>query len=254
MSPLRERLAGRRLLLGTFSMELTGRALAHAAAQSGFDFVVVDSEHSSFSLDQVSAHVTACRAAGIASIVRVPDNSRTSITRVAELSPDGIMFPGVETEQEARAIVAAAKYGPLGQRGVAPMVEYSALPADERYALLNDRLALILQIEGTHAIGAAAAIAAVPGVDALFVGTYDLSQSLGIPGRLDDPRVFEAGRAVLEELPADRSLGVYVQTPEMARQWMDAGATFIAYATDGQLFLSACQAAVTSVRAHAPAA
>lgn len=250
MISLRERLAARRVLLGSFNIELTGHALAYALAQSGFDLMIVDSEHSSFSLDQVSQQVTACRAAGIASVVRVPDNSRTSITRVAELSPDGIMFPGVESEDEARAIVAAAKYGPMGQRGVCPMVEYSALPAAERYDLLNDRLALILQIEGTHALEAAPAIAAVPGVDALFVGTYDLSQSLGIPGRLDDPRVFEAGRGVLERLPPDTALGVYVQTPEMALEWLDAGASFIAYSTDGQLFLSACHAAAASVRTH----
>ena len=245
---LRERLSGRELLLGSFGIELASSAVPHALAQSGFDLLIVDAEHSSFGLDQVASQVTACRAAGIASVVRVSDNSRSSITRVADMWPDGIMFPGVETEAEARAIVASAKYSLLGQRGVCPMVQYSALPAAERYEILNERLALILQVEGTTALEEAPAIAAVPGVDALFVGTYDLSQSLGIPGQLDDPRVFEAGRRLRDALPSSTALGVYVESAEMARQWIDAGASLVAYSTDGQLFLAACQDAAASVR------
>ena len=243
---LRERLGRREPLLGCFNIELQGHALAYALAQSGFDLMIVDCEHSAFGLDVVGRHVLACRAAGIASVVRVPENSRSAITRVAELSPDGIMFPGVESEEEAREIVAAAKYAPLGRRGVAPIVEHSALPAGERYARLNDRLALVLQIEGTAAVEAAPAIAAVDGVDALFVGTYDLSQSLGIPGLLDDPRVFEAGRGIVSALPATSALGVYVQTPEMAREWAAAGASLLAYATDGQIFLAGARAAAAA--------
>lgn len=245
---LRQRLASGDQLLGCFNIELRGHALAYALAQAGFDLMVVDCEHSTFGFDVVAQHVTVCRAAGIAAVVRVPENTRTAITRVAELSPDGIMFPGVGSEAEAEQIVEAAKYAPLGQRGVAPMVQYSALAPDDRFTLLNDRLALIVQIEGTAAVAAAAAIAAVPGVDALFVGTYDLSQSLGIPGKLDDPRVFEAGRGIVDSLPAGSALGVYVQTPEMARQWMGAGATLIAYSTDGQIFLSGARAAAAAAR------
>ncbi len=243
---LRDRLAVRETLLGCFNIELRGRALAYALAQTGFDLMVVDCEHSAFGLDTVAEHVTACRAAGLASIVRVPENSRTAITRVAELAPDGIMFPGVGSEDEAREIVDAAKYAPLGHRGVAPMVEHSALPTEERFATVNDRLALILQIEGVAAVEAAPAIAAVPGVDALFVGTYDLSQSLGIPGRLDDPRVFEAGSGIVAALPPRSALGVYVQTPQMAAQWLGAGATFLAYGTDGQVFLTGARAAAAA--------
>jgi 4-hydroxy-2-oxoheptanedioate aldolase len=253
VSTLRERLSRREQLLGSFNIELSGPAIPYALAQAQFDLLIVDSEHSSFGLREVAELVTACRAAGIASVVRVPDNSRSSITRVADLWPDGIMFPGVETEAEARSIVDAAKYAPLGQRGVCPMVRYSALPADERYEVLNERLALILQVEGERALEESPAIAAVPSVDALFIGTYDLSQSLGIPGRLDDPRVFEAGRRLRAALPARTALGVYVQTPGMARQWIDAGASLIAYATDGQLFLSACRAAAAAVLEPDPA-
>jgi 4-hydroxy-2-oxoheptanedioate aldolase len=251
-SGFRERLAGREFLLGSFGIELSGGAVPHALAQSGFDLLIIDTEHSSFSLEQVANQVAACRAAGIASVVRVADNSRSSITRVADIWPDGIMFPGVESVVEARAIVAAAKYSPTGQRGVCPMVQYSALPPAERYAILNERLALILQVEGASALEEAPGIAEVDGVDALFVGTYDLSQSLGIPGQLNDPRVFEAGRRLREALPASTALGVYVQSAEAAHQWLAAGVSLVAFATDGQLFLAACHDAAASVRSTTP--
>jgi 4-hydroxy-2-oxoheptanedioate aldolase len=244
---LRERLAGREFLLGSFNVEFLGQALPHALAQAGFDLVIVDTEHSSFGLIDVAQHVTASRAAGIASIIRVAENSRSAITRAAELWPDGIMFPGVECEDEARRIVAASKYAPLGQRGICPMVQYMSLPAGERYTIVNDRLALVLQLEGRHALAQAPRIASVTGVDAVFVGTYDLSQSLGIPGQLDDPRVFNAANQLLERLPENVALGFYTESPESARRWLDAGATFVAFSTDGQLFLGACRQAAASV-------
>jgi len=227
-------------LLATFGIELAGTAVPEALAQSGFDALIIDTEHSALDLQQVLMLITACRGSGLASIVRVSDHSRGLITRVADMCPDGMMFPGVASRQEAEDVVQLAKYAPLGARGVCPMVRYSALGAD-RYAVLNDRLALILQIEGAAALEEAGDIAGVSGVDALFVGTYDLSQSLGIPGAIDDPRVLAAGARVREILGDNAALGVYVSTATMAEQWLSLGATFIAYATDGQLFLSACQ-------------
>jgi len=247
----RDRLLRRDLLLGSFGVELAAAAVPEALAQSGFDLLIVDMEHSAFGLDQVAQLVTACRASGLASVVRVSDHSRSAITRVADMWPDGIMFPGVESAEQAQAIVEASKYAPIGSRGVCPMVRYSALP-ENRYEILNDRLALILQIEGRAALAQAAAIANLAGVDALFVGTYDLSQSLGITGRVDDPRVLEAGRELRALLPETTALGVYVWSGEMARQWREAGATLIAYATDAQLFLAGCRAAASAAREGVP--
>jgi 4-hydroxy-2-oxoheptanedioate aldolase len=127
------------------------------------------------------------------------------------------------------------------------MVRYSELP-NNRYEALNESLALLLQIEGQTGLAEASTIARVPGVDALFVGTYDLSQSLGIPGEVDHPQVLAEGHRLRGAIPETTALGVYVWSGEMARRWLDAGATMIAYATDGQLLLSACRAAASAVR------
>jgi 2-keto-3-deoxy-L-rhamnonate aldolase RhmA len=246
---LRARLRSREQLLGSFCIELGSETVPEAMAQAGFDFVVIDTEHSAFSPARVRSLVTACRAFGISSIVRINGDDRLTITRTADMAPDGLMFPGVETVEQAKAILEAARYAPLGLRGVAPMVAHSRLPADSRFTTLNEELAVIMQIEGHAAVEAAAAIANVPGVDAIFIGTYDLSQSLGIPGLVEDPRVYEAGAIIRRDLPESAALGVYVWSGEMADRWTNAGATLVAYGTDGQLFLASCRMARRSTTA-----
>jgi 4-hydroxy-2-oxoheptanedioate aldolase len=240
----RERLLSREPLLCSFGIELPAAAVPEAMAQAGFDALIVDLEHSPFTLSEAATMVVACRAAGLASVIRVGDSSRSAITKAADLWPDGLMFPGVATAEEARAIVAAARYHPHGSRGVCPMVRYAPLPRETRFATLNESLALVVQVEGAEGVANAPAIAAIPGVDALFVGTYDLSQALGITGEIEDERILSAGRDLRARLPDTTPIGAYVQSAETARAWADAGASLIAYGTDAQLFLSACQVAV----------
>lgn len=240
---LRTRLRSRERLLGSFCIELASETVPEALAQAGFDFVVIDTEHSAFSPPQVRSLITACRASGIASIVRINGGDSLTITRTADMTPDGLMFPGIESVGHAEAIIQAVRYAPFGSRGVAPMVSHSRLPAESRFATLNEELAVVMQIEGLAAVEAAAAIANVPGVDAIFVGTYDLSQALGIPGLVEDPRVYEAGVGIWKDLNESAALGVYVWSGEMAARWTNAGATLIAYGTDGQLFLASCRMA-----------
>jgi len=242
----RDRLRRREPLLGCFGVELASPAVPHALAQAGFDALIVDTEHSAFSLDQVLGLVTACQAAGLAALVRVTDLSRSSVTRAADMWPDALMFPGIESESQARAAVELARYAPLGRRGVCPMLRYG--PLRNPYEALNDRLGLVLQVEGEAAVKEAAKIAGVPGVDCVFIGVYDLAQSLGIPGLIEDSSVLEAGRQVLAELPTGVALGVYVSSATMAQTWKAVGATFLAYATDALLLLAGCQAAAQAAR------
>jgi 4-hydroxy-2-oxoheptanedioate aldolase len=114
--------------------------------------------------------------------------------------------------------------------------------------MLNDELALILQIEGTDALEQASAIAGIPGVDALFVGTYDLSQALGVTGQVDHPDVLEAGRSLRANMPEETALGVYVWSGEMARKWIEFGATLLAYTTDALLLAEGCRSAASTIR------
>jgi 4-hydroxy-2-oxoheptanedioate aldolase len=247
-APFRDSLRSGRELLGVFVIELAAPAVADAAAIAGFDFAVLDLEHSAFGLSELARLVRCMQEAGVAAVVRVPDHSRAWITRVADMSPDGIMVPDVDSIETAAAIVAAAKYAPLGRRGVAPMVRYEQFEGD-RYAQLNDRLAIIVQIEGEDGLTAAPGISRVPGIDAVFVGTYDLSQALGIPGDIASPRLVAAGAELRRGLCEECRLGVYVSTEEMVRQWRSVGVSVFTFGTDGQWLLAGARLAAAALRA-----
>ena len=244
-APLRQRLAQREPLIGTFVIELPTRACVEAHAAARYDFVVLDLEHSDVTFDRLSMLVACARAAGVASIVRLEAGGLSSMTRVLDMHPDGVMVPGVSSAAEARAAVRLARFAPVGQRGLAPLVRHETVVGRD-YARLDDHVAVVLQVEGADAVANAAAIASVEGVDAAFVGPYDLSQALGVPGELTHPTVLDAGARVARAVLPHAALGAYVSGADGARPWRDVGASLFAHGTDGQLLLQACRSARAS--------
>ena len=241
MTSLRDRLSAREQLLGTFVIELPVRAVPEAFAYAGFDFVVLDLEHSETSLERLSALIAAARAAGIGTLVRTEAGGLSALTRILDMHPDGVMVPAVSSAAEAEAVVRLARYAPLGARGLAPMVRHAGCVADD-YARLDAQTAVVVQVEGLDGLAAAGAIAAAPGIDGVFVGPYDLSQALGVPGRLDHPRVMEAAAEVAEAVRPHAALGVYVSSARAAAPWRELGASFFTHATDGRLLFETCRA------------
>lgn len=244
-APLRQRLARREPLIGTFVIELPTRACVEAHAAAGFDFVVLDLEHSDVTVHQLAMLVACARAAGLASIVRLEAGGLSAMTRVLDMHPDGVMVPGVSSAAEACAAVRLARFAPVGQRGLAPLVRHEALVGRD-YARLDEHIAVVLQVEGADAVANAAAIASVDGVDAAFVGPYDLSQALGVPGQLAHPTVLKAGARVARAVLPHAALGAYVSDADGARPWREMGTSLFAHGTDGQLLLQACRSARTS--------
>ncbi|MBV9917432.1 MAG: hypothetical protein JO153_13090 [Solirubrobacterales bacterium] len=241
-APLRDRVAAREPLLGSFLLELPARAAVECYALAGFDFVVLDLEHSAIDVGTLSALIAACQAASIDALVRVPAGATTSITRVLDMAPAGVMVPGVRSRAEAGAVVQASRYHPGGRRGLAPIVRH-ALQADPALGI-EGREALttvVVQLEAVDALAEAAPIASTPGVDLVFVGPYDLSQSVGQPGELDHPEVVAAGARLAAEVTPHAALGVYVERPEQISRWSTLGANFFTLRTDGRIFLDACR-------------
>ncbi|QLD89709.1 aldolase [Natronomonas salina] len=189
---------------------LSDPAVAEMAAGAGFDFVVVDTEHAPLGLETVADCLRAVEAGGGASMVRVPWNDPVRIKRLLDLGPDALLVPMVGTAAEAREAVAATRYPPEGERGVA-----AARAADygrnfESYVESGHRdLSVVLQVESAEAVENAAEIAGVEGVDALFVGPADLSASLDVFAEWSDEAFLEA---VEEVLDAGEEAGVPVGT------------------------------------------
>lgn len=222
-------------------LELPARGAIECYALAGFDFVVLDLEHSAVDLGLLSALIAACDAAEIGCVARVQAGDLSSITRILDMGPGGVMVPGVRSAAEAAEAVAAARYHPVGQRGLAPIVRHELLARSARAQDRDALTTIIVQLETAEAVSDAAAVASTPGVDVVFVGPYDLSQSVGHPGDLDHHDVVAAGERLAERIAPHAALGVHLERSEQVARWRAAGASFFTVRTDGRIFLDACR-------------
>lgn len=240
MKTLRQRvlsgevLAGAWLNLGSsVSAEITGRA--------GFDWILIDQEHGVGGEESLLHQLQALEASSAVSIVRIAWNEAPRFKRALDLGAGGIMIPYVNTAEEARQAAAAMRYPPQGVRGVArsPRAAGFGQDFDTYFAQANDNLLTVVQIETKEAVANAAEIAAVEGVDVLFVGPLDLSVSLGIPQQTTHPdfraavaRVVGAGRQ------AGKAAGILLPNVEALPGAIADGFTFVAVGSDGALVTS----------------
>ena len=169
--------------------------IAHIAKTAGFDAFYVDMEHNGFSFETTGQLCMAGLAAGIAPFVPVPSISPHDISRALDGGALGVIAPHIHSSREAERVVRAAKFAPLGDRSIAgglPHLQFRTFPATETIGALNEATMVLIMIESTEALAEVDAIAAVDGVDLLFIGTNDLCSSLGIPGQLDHDMVRSA--------------------------------------------------------------
>ena len=181
--------------LGHFIVEFATPGIGHILKQAGCDFALFDLEHSGFGFETVKSAARYFEAAGLPAIVRVPSKEYHHIARACDLGAEGIMIPMVGTAAEANAVVNCMKYYPDGRRGVALGVAHDAYgqgPVSDKLAAANERTTLFCQIETAEGVENADAIAAVDGIDCLWIGHFDLSVSLGIPGEFDHPKFLKA--------------------------------------------------------------
>jgi len=220
-------------------------------ARAGFDFVVIDLEHSTITTESAYGLIGTALLTGVAPIVRVPGLEGGLVPRLLDAGAEGIMVPHVDTAEDARAAVAAVRFPPLGDRGVGATSRagaWGAVPRDEYLRYGQEEVVLIAQIESAAAARAAGTIAGVPGVDALLVGAADLSTSEGRAE--DDPLVLELiagaiGAARAAGTPIGNAGGASAAAVQSA---LDAGYAFTLMSNDASLLGAAAAAAVAAGR------
>jgi 4-hydroxy-2-oxoheptanedioate aldolase len=221
---LKTRLKGGEKLLGAWTMT-DSPDNAEVMAQAGLDFLLMDHEHGQATLPAAIAQLRAMKGTNCAGLMRVPWNDMIYIKRVLDAGIQGVMVPQVNTAEEARAAVAACRYPPLGIRGAAGGTRVTSYGADMGYyGRAADELLIMVQIETPQAVENAAAIAAVDGVDVVFVGPRDLSAYIGKLNKMDDPELRELIARVEEAtLKAGKTLGTVAPTGAIAKQLFDRG-------------------------------
>lgn len=242
----------RALKLGHFIVEFATPGIGHIVKSAGGEFVLFDLEHSGFSFETVKSALRYFEAAGVAVIVRVPSKEYHHIARACDMGAEGIMVPMVGSAAEAKAILDCMKYHPEGKRGVALQVahdNYRPGPVHEKLAAANRRTTLFCQIETAEGVKNAEKIAAVPGVDCLWVGHFDLSTSLGIPGEFEDPKFAAAIKTVAAATRKhDKALGRLVPNVAQGIEYFDKGFDFICYAGDVWVLHNALSEALAALR------
>ena len=242
---VKEKLARNEVVASMTVRLLRGVEIARLAKTAGFDMIYIDLEHSTLTLEATSQICLAGLSAGIAPMVRLPANTGEYIQRVLDGGALGVIAPGVRSAEEARAVVRAAKYAPLGERGAGgalPHLEYRSFPTAEANAAINDATMVIVQFESAGAVDKAEEIAAVEGVDMVLIGVNDLLADLGLAGQLEHPKVRDAYARTIE---ACRKHGKHVGVgglstrPKLAAEFLAMGARLLSTGTDIQFLLAA---------------
>lgn len=225
--------------------------MVEISAQTGFDFVWIDNEHGSWGLETNADLIRAAESFDCVPLVRVTKIDETEIKRVLDCGAAGVIIPGVSSVEEAKEALKWSKFAPEGRRGACPYVRANRFTgkSDVYFEQANRDVAVVLLIEGKEGVAAYDDILAVDGVEYVFFGPYDLSVSLGIPGQLDDPRVKEAIREMIQKAKAK---GVYAGMlgidPEDTNEWFACGADYMVQCGDSSMYYRMCERWIAGVK------
>jgi 4-hydroxy-2-oxoheptanedioate aldolase len=226
-------------------------AVIEALGLGGFDFVILDMEHGPCGLETIGGLIRAAEVAQVAPIVRVRSCDDELIGMVLDLGAAGVQVPQIRSPEDLHIAKKRVRFSPEGERGVCKYVRaagYSSTAPTEYFAS-GGRPLLIAQVEARQAVENLDAILDVGGLDILFIGPYDLSQSLGVTGRVDHPSVVSAMKKVVDACIARRvAAGVFVDDADAARHWGAVGVKYICLSVDMGILVQGSRRLVESVR------
>lgn len=230
--------------------------VAEAVGQAGFDWGVLDMEHAPLDMMTLVHLLQAVGNTKMVPVVRIPANDAVTVKRVLDAGAETLLFPGIQDAAEAARAVAATRYPPEGVRGLSAMGRASRFGTKpDYYRAANKTVGVVVQLETPQAIAQLEHIAAVPGVDALFVGPAGISGALGHPGQFTHPAVMAMmGDAAQRARAIGMPIGTVGATPDVVTRYRAAGFDYVAVASDLGLLMHGALAAVQALRQGASAA
>ncbi|MEO1091834.1 MAG: aldolase/citrate lyase family protein [Pseudomonadota bacterium] len=254
-NPVIERFAAGEVALGMLVRIVRTPDVARVAKATGHDFLFVDLQHSLFGLETLGAIAQTALGVGVAPIVRVRSVVDPDVSVLLDNGVSGVVFPDVETAEEAEQAVAVAKFAPLGRRSITgglPAFDYRPVPQRESMALMNARTLCVCMIETVRGLENAEAIAAVEGVDVLHMGTSDLLADMGKPGEFDHPEIVMAQERVIEAAHLHGKVAGCGGNRSVERQAaiVDKGVRFLTTQADFAFLASAAGAWTRGIREH----
>jgi len=242
-------------VLGALVFEFFSPGMPQVLKAADCEFVLFDMEHTGLGFETLKTLFAACRGIGLSPMVRVPRSEYHFLARALDVGAHGVMVPMVESAEEARRIVEATHYPPQGRRGAAFGIaqdDYCGGDVKAKVAALNERTLVIAQIESERGLAEAEAIAATPGIDVLWLGHFDLTNFLGIPGDFEHPRYLAAIEAIVAAARRHgKGLGFMAADAQWARRYRDFGFNMIVAGLDQTLLQAAVRGTLAPLRGGA---
>ncbi len=232
---LKQRLTDGETVFGTF-FKFNAPQLAEMLGYAGFDFIIVDGEHGDCSYSEMQNIVRAADSVGMSAVVRVPNALDQNILHAGDMGAQGIQVPNLRTAEEAAAAVEKMRYYPRGSRGYAATTragKYTFFPKSDFIKYSNEEVLSVIMVENTQMAAQVTELCKDPGIDVLFIGTGDLSQSLGVLGQPDHEKVQAVVKQIVHDAKAGgKIVGIIAGSIEQAKRYMDMGIQYIAYGAD----------------------
>ena len=253
---LRARAMAGESVLGAMVFEFFTPGVAQCLKLAGCEYIIYDMEHTGLGYESLKTQVAHCRGIDVVPMARVPRSDYAYLARALDVGAQGVMVPMVNSAAEARAIVEATRYPPVGRRGAAfgfPHDDYEGGSPLKKIEAANAKNLVIAQIETERGLDVVEDIAAVDGIDVLWVGHFDLTNFLGIPGKFDHPKYLDAlERVVAAGRKYGKGLGFMASDQDWARAYQDHGFNMLACGTDHGLLMAGAASVLDSVRDRKP--
>lgn len=234
-SDFKQKLSKGEVVFGTF-FKLNSPSLVEMLGYAGFDFIIIDNEHSNFSYSEIENLIRSADCVNMHSIVRVPSGTEENIAHALDSGASGVQVPGLTTVDEAKKVVPHTKYYPLGKRGLTfaqRASKFGFMDKDEYVKSSNEDTLVVVHVENKEMVDQIEELCQLPQIDVLFAGPADLSQSIGKPGQTNDPEVV----AMVEKMfkvaaKYNKPVGIYVGNAAGAEKYIKMGAQYIAFQSD----------------------
>lgn len=251
MASLKERLRNGEQVLGTMVTTFASPDIAKILQVCGFDFLIVDCEHGSFTTREVANIIAVARGIGMPALVRIPEMRREHALKFMEMGASGLLLPNTESAEQAKMLVDCTKYAPLGHRGVSlsrPHTDFKKVSGATYMPEANDETILMCQIESRKGVENVEEIIAVEGIDVAFIGPNDMSQDYGILGQFEHPEIVAAFEKIVAAAQANgKWAGAHFGGAAPLKPWLKKGMQINMWNSDNGL-LALGAAAITELR------
>lgn len=246
---LKRKLANNQKTLGTWNI-IDSPMIVDIIASSGVDFIVIDAEHGAISFETAQIMGGLCESHGVTPIMRVGEINESLILRALDIGMHGIQLPNITTKEDALDFVNFAKYPPLGVRGFSPYTkagQYDVKNGPILTKTANENTLLIANVEGEEGMSNLEEIVQVEGIDVIFIGLFDMSKSLGVPGEVEHPKVIEAlDKAISMIHSHGKKVGSIASNIKMLKKLQNKNIDYLTYSVDTGMIKESYQNVVTN--------